>query len=487
MACLAFWVEPEWWPEWDSAVYILLGRSLATGEGYAYLGEPFFLRPPGLPWLISRALPDGELDGLALNRLVMFFAGATVAAVYFALRWRYPRWLSLCVALLGGTSAVYVARFNRVESEFPFTALLFLGIGCFQRGLAPGPRSLPWLLASAACVAGAAHVRALGLFLVPGLFLLARRPGGRWLRDRTWIAGLAALALVAPWLAYSRLAASGSPGVTDQLMAFDYWTALTHVDPGDPSSPWITAADVVGRLRRHALALRSLVGSMFGAESAWLGGLLVAGALAGLALSLRRPSLLEWFAGGYAALLLLHGFHERLGLPLVHAVALYLLVFTRELAGWLGRRGLRRAELLPGLLAALLLAANLAHWPEPRRVRTRVVRGQTVEVPWDAERKVAQRLRDHAPPEAVILADEAPVLSVLSGRRIFTYRHPRRGNLIELYDPDLVLLDVSRYSARAFEEELERRSQRRWKRSQRLSRGRIWVYEPLAARPAGSP
>jgi hypothetical protein len=174
-----------------------------------------------------------------------------------------------------------------------------------------------------------------------------------------------------------------------------------------------------------------------------------------------------------------------LGLPLVHPLYLYLLVFARSLAGWLARRGLPRPGLLVGLLVALLLAANLAHWPPERPVRTRVVRGARVEVPWDAERRVARQIRAHTPPEAVILADDAPVLSVLSARRVYTYRHPRRGNLIALYHPDLVLLDVSRYSAEAFEEELEFRSGRRWKRSPRLSRGRIWVYAPATPVPAG--
>jgi hypothetical protein len=476
-------VRPEWWPEWDSAIYILLGRSLARGEGYLYLGEPFSLRPPGLPWLVSWVLPEGELDELALNRLVMFFAGATPTAVYFALRARHPRWLSLAAAMLGATSAIYTTRFNRVESEFPFAALLFLGIGCFERARQAAWRSALWSLSSALCLAGAAHVRTLGLIAIPGLFALALRPAPAARRGSRWLPGLAATVLVLPWLAWARLAAGEAPGSTDQLLASDYWTALTRVDPGDPASPWLSAEGWVRRVRANAPALRALVEATLGSGGGWGGGLLVAGVLAGFALSLRRPSLLEWFAGCYAALLLGSGVHDRLGLPLVHPVALYLLVGARGIAGWLGRRGLPGAELVPGLLVAALAALQLAQWPPDPPTRVQVVNGVRVERSWDLERRLARRIRERTPPDAVILADDAPVFSLLTGRRVYTFRHPRLGNLMERYDPDLVVVDASRYSIPRFEEELARRSQRRWQVSERLSRGRLRVYEPAA--PSG--
>ena len=31
--CLLWWSNPWWWPEWDSALYILTARSMAAGEG----------------------------------------------------------------------------------------------------------------------------------------------------------------------------------------------------------------------------------------------------------------------------------------------------------------------------------------------------------------------------------------------------------------------------------------------------------------------
>ena len=146
VCCLFFWVEEEWWPAWDSTIYILAGRSLAEGEGYTYLGRPFFLRPPGLSWLISFFLKNGSFDFYALNWLIMFFAAATIMTIYFALKFNHGRWVALSVALLAGTSPLFVGEFNWVLSEFPFMALFFLGarsgrLSCWCYLLPDGCRS----------------------------------------------------------------------------------------------------------------------------------------------------------------------------------------------------------------------------------------------------------------------------------------------------------------------------------------------------------
>ena len=39
VVCVGFFARAEFVPEWDSAVYVLLGRALALGDGYTYLGE----------------------------------------------------------------------------------------------------------------------------------------------------------------------------------------------------------------------------------------------------------------------------------------------------------------------------------------------------------------------------------------------------------------------------------------------------------------
>lgn len=85
LVAIVFGAESRWRPEWDSAIYLLTAASLEAGEGYRYLGEPFFLRPPGFSWLLSFAAQDGNFDFAFLLRLSMVWASLAVAALYAAL------------------------------------------------------------------------------------------------------------------------------------------------------------------------------------------------------------------------------------------------------------------------------------------------------------------------------------------------------------------------------------------------------------------
>src|SRR5262245_52687459 len=67
-------VDERWRPEWDSAIYMLVARSLAEGTGYIYLGKPFFLRPPGFAYALSFLADDGRFDFAQLNFVILVAA-----------------------------------------------------------------------------------------------------------------------------------------------------------------------------------------------------------------------------------------------------------------------------------------------------------------------------------------------------------------------------------------------------------------------------
>ena len=73
LASLAWFVHPWYDPTNDGAMYILAGRSLAAGEGYSMLGEPFRIRPPGFAVMIAPILALRGTDFFALNLLVSLF------------------------------------------------------------------------------------------------------------------------------------------------------------------------------------------------------------------------------------------------------------------------------------------------------------------------------------------------------------------------------------------------------------------------------
>ena len=162
--CLALWADPRWQPDWDGALTILTARNLAEGQGYSYLGRPFILRPPGLAWFLSHLQGVGRFDAAPFNLAIMGFAGAWVAAIYFALRAETSRARALAIALLTGTSALAVERFNRIESEFPFAAALFLAFGLHERAQRRASTALAALAGLA--LATSLYLRSAGLVIL---------------------------------------------------------------------------------------------------------------------------------------------------------------------------------------------------------------------------------------------------------------------------------------------------------------------------------
>jgi hypothetical protein len=82
---LTVFVGDRWRHIVDSAIYMLCAKSLAAGEGYAYLGLPFFVRPPGMSWLLVPFL-DEPYDFPKLNLLVQVTAVLAFGGVLLAMR-----------------------------------------------------------------------------------------------------------------------------------------------------------------------------------------------------------------------------------------------------------------------------------------------------------------------------------------------------------------------------------------------------------------
>jgi hypothetical protein len=440
-----------WAPEWDSALYLLLGQSLARGDGYTYLDRPFFLRPPGFPWLLSFFTDGGPYDPATLGRLVHAFAAASAVAIYAALRGRCGRWPALAVALLSATSPLFAGLFGRVLSDFPFVFLLFTALGLLDLSQR---RDGSWWIASvsgAVVLAAAVYLRTAALVVLPLLVPIAllgqrrdepasRRDEPASRRDalaRAALPTLLVLALALPWLLWARQAAAGAETPSEQLLLFDYRTAVLHMDPGDPGSPPIPWHDLLGRVVAHGAALaRDLSALLLHSREAWAAGLATLLVLAGFARrSLRGLSIFEGFAAGYAAVLLTYFTYDpRLAVPLAPFAVLYGFEAIAGIAGVAGRAPwgvLRRgaAPALLGLAFAAILCGNLASLPrlEP------AAQGGFPEL--------GRWLREHTPEDAVILCAEAPTVSYLSGRRAYSYLFARGDDLLAKHGVDYVVLD----------------------------------------------
>ncbi len=227
---LAIWevFPPGIWH--DDGVYVLLGRSLAHGDGLRYVGiagaplAPKF--PPLYPlflsgvWALAPSFPEnaGFLGGL--NLLFLAAAGGVFLA-YLRNGLGVPLPYALLVCLLAWMSPPLwrVAMVPLPEPLFVlvFVLALWAGVGMEKEG---GVRSVALFVLLGVL---AFYTRSVGLAVVlsgAGALLLRKR-----LRAGTG-ALLCGLALILPWILWSRWAARGLPApLRDILGPYGGWLA----------------------------------------------------------------------------------------------------------------------------------------------------------------------------------------------------------------------------------------------------------------------
>lgn len=246
----------------DDAIYVILGRALATGQGYRYLnlpGTPAAIHyPPGYPallamlWTIAPAFPA--------NLLLFKAANVALLAVGAVLTARLARTLlendaaAASVGLLSAASVPILTLGSMVLSEPLFLALLIALLMVAERLVCSG--SARMALGLGAGIGVLALVRTHGAVLAPAavLVLLVRR---RW-RDAGLVAGGAAVVLL-PWQLWS--AAHGSdvpPALQGVYGSYAGWLAAGVRSEG-PSFVLDTARHTVGDLAQLFAALFSPV------------------------------------------------------------------------------------------------------------------------------------------------------------------------------------------------------------------------------------
>ena len=71
-----------------------MATEVVKTRGYSYLGNAFFLKPPGLPWLMSLFVREGQFGFHLLNLIIM---ASAVASEMPAGESGKPAWHLWCV------------------------------------------------------------------------------------------------------------------------------------------------------------------------------------------------------------------------------------------------------------------------------------------------------------------------------------------------------------------------------------------------------
>lgn len=290
----------------DDAMYVILGKSLATGQGYRSLNLPeapyntHF--PPGYPavlavlWRIAPSFPANLLLFRLFNILCVA-VGAGAAAHFIASRGVGRGW-ALGVGALSAISVPVLVLGNLLLSEPLFLALLLLLLTSLERFVDPDRLRVPlpvWRAATLGlCIGVCMLVRTHGIVLVPAM-VITLGVQRRW-RDAAVVASCAMLVLL-PWQIFSARHAGVLP--TPLLGGYDSYTAW-----------WLRGLRSVGwnmiprTLARTVPEVGGMFGILFSPARGSLGhaaALLALGALAaaGVVAAWRRIPVTLLFIAGY--------------------------------------------------------------------------------------------------------------------------------------------------------------------------------------------
>ncbi len=121
-------VSINWRPEWDSAYYMILAKSILSGNGFTYMNYPCLKIPFGFPLLISPVMYLTNGSMFWLNAYMLIFVATSFLMIYKNFSTVHPRPYALLIAFLSAWSTLMLFYAGYVMIEFPYLAFSFLSL-----------------------------------------------------------------------------------------------------------------------------------------------------------------------------------------------------------------------------------------------------------------------------------------------------------------------------------------------------------------------
>jgi 4-amino-4-deoxy-L-arabinose transferase-like glycosyltransferase len=425
--------------EWggDNVKFLLLARSLATGEGYVDLhlvGTPPHVHYPPLYPLLLAPLVALDAPLVVLKAWTAILSVAGLNAAYLLLASTGRRSVALLSVLCTLCAGAFLDPALSVMSDGPFALLLVAALLGIRRCRRDGKEILSRGIAAGALIGVAILTRTAGVVLLPALLAHAAfdRRSGVPVRRRvavTLLAASVAVAVASPWFVW----AAAQEGTDRRTYLGEFTTeegaamapSNLPAEGGDDAGlvrrvllrPLQNLVDIRVKLTRSASA--SAPRGLGERGAVWLSwtfvalcGLLAAATAAGLARALIvRRDARDWYVVGYLALLAIWvGGGFRLLMP----VLVFLFAYCHDGIVWaVGRIGRLRLRRDPGrngtdaaragtAMLALLLIANVVVTATFPRLQNRL-HGR--HAPWWHEYLAATRsLASMAHPDDLVLS-----------------------------------------------------------------------------------
>lgn len=404
----------------DNAEFIILGRSLAAGQGLTYtqgpVPEPAVKFPFGFPLLLAATQLLFPNNLIAPKILVVLLFGLAMPLLYRLLRRVGSVPMAMAVCLCSLLSPPLLDYSHQVMSEIPYLVASLLGLLLLTRAVeAKGPGALA---AALLAVMGAYYIRTAGVALVAaavGVLLLRRsyREAG--------IAAGAVVLMALPWQLRNASIQGGNSYVRQLLSVNPYDPSLGPLTPAALLARVLTNAELYGGAIVPRLFIPTLSSSGAALATAWVLGIVLAGLLlAGVASDVRRRDPLAVYLALYLVVCLLWPqvwTDVRFLVPVIpllfRAVFTGVLLAARRLAQWSSALPARR---IASALLAVVVVANLAG--------DRALAEQLGQYPpnWRSFLLAAEWIRQNTDPSTVVASRKVYQMHLVSQRKSVGYR-----------------------------------------------------------------
>jgi hypothetical protein len=198
-------VNQYWKPEWDSAYFLTLAKSMFEGKGFTYLSYPCLKVPFGFPLLLCPLLWLFDSNFLALNLVMTGIALLSLWVLYKYFSGVFSKEYATVIAFLTGTSYLMIYYSGYIMSDTSYLLFSLLAL-LFTHGYLHGkPGAFRYGVAAALCLLACYFMRTIGIALMLGI-LVALIFNKSYLLRLKQLAFLALLILIpiSAWVTWSR-------------------------------------------------------------------------------------------------------------------------------------------------------------------------------------------------------------------------------------------------------------------------------------------
>lgn len=351
----------------DDAIYVLVAKAMAEGQGYVYPQlpdmPPAIHYPPVWPalialvWKFGPAFPDNVGLLKALNPVILAF-GAAGGTVVMRRLFGLSAAAAMCAVLAATASVPVQVLTNVLLSEPLFITLLFPTLWWAERLRAEGGWRLALIAGAFAGLLVLTRTIAGAYVAATGLALLWER---RW--RETALYAVVVILLLSPWQYFVW---KHAPGFPDELRGsygpYLEWVANGYRDGGLPFLRQVVAKNAIDAWRSTGAMLTPMLPMWAVRGTATV--LAIAATLSGAFVSLRRPStrILALGTLGYSAIVAVWPFQvERFIWAAWPLLLLLALDGARVAVHWFERAQRPRLAQVATAMALALVVGNLAY------------------------------------------------------------------------------------------------------------------------------